>query len=261
MNAPGAACVDPAARIGADVRIGRFTVIGPNVEIGDDTTIGDHCIVGLECGHEQPLRIGAGATIRSHSVLYEGSTIGPRLETGHQVLIRAGCEIGVNARIGTQTSLEGDLTLGDYVRIQGYSVFGCGTRVGDFAWIFPKCVFTNDPLPPSTVCEPAVVGDGAVICTNTIVMPGCEIGFGSFVASGAKPKGTIPPGVVVLSDGRVGGPVTHLIHHDSGTAHPWMGHFAHVFPPEAQQRIAQLHFRVLAAARAYRPARQRRHAA
>jgi len=151
--------------------------------------------------------------------LYEGSTIGAGLETGHQVLIRAGCEIGVNARIGTQTALEGELTIGDYARIQGYSVFGCGTVLGDFVWIFPKCVFTNDPLPPSSVCEPVTVGDGAVICTNTIVMPGCDIGYGAFVASGAKPKGVIPPAAVVLADGRVGGPVTHLIHIDSGTGH------------------------------------------
>jgi UDP-3-O-[3-hydroxymyristoyl] glucosamine N-acyltransferase len=258
---PGESFIDPAARIAANVEIGRFSVVGPNAVIEDGTTIGDHCVVGQPCGRGEPLIIGAGSTIRSHSVLYEGSTIGPGLETGHQVLIRAGCTIGTGARIGTQTALEGDLTIGDYARIQGYSVFGCGTRIGDFVWIFPKCVFTNDPLPPSSVCEPVTIGDGAVICTNTIVMPGCDIGFGAFVASGAKPKGHIPPAAVVLVDGRIGGPVTHLIHLESGTAHPWMSHFADVFPAEAQTRIAGLHFRVMAAARELRPARPRRAAA
>jgi len=112
--------------------------------------------------------------------------------------------------------------------------------LGDFVWIFPKCVFTNDPLPPSSVCEPVTVGDGAVICTNTIVMPGCDIGYGAFVASGAKPKGVIPPAAVVLADGRVGGPVTHLIHIDSPA--PWT--------TRRRPRAAYRSHRVMAAASA-----------
>jgi UDP-3-O-[3-hydroxymyristoyl] glucosamine N-acyltransferase len=253
--------IDPAAAIGDGVTIGRFTVVHPNVVIGDGTVIGDHCVIGQPCGRDEPLVIGPGSTIRSHSVLYEGSRIGPQLETGHQVLIRAGCEIGVNARIGTQAALEGEIELGDYVRIQGYSIFGTGTKVGDFAWIFPQCVMTNDPLPPSRIFEPVVIESGAVVCTNTIVMPGCRIGLGAFVASGARPKGEIPAGAVVLADGRIGGPVTHLMHLESGTAHPWMAHFADVFPAEAQDRITQLRFQVLSAARELRRAKRPRAAA
>jgi acetyltransferase-like isoleucine patch superfamily enzyme len=241
--------IDPAARIGAGVEIGPFTTIHGNVVIGDGTRIGESCVIGVPAGRDEPLVIGPGATIRSHAVLYEGSRIGPGLETGHHVLIRAGCELGERNRIGTQIALEGENVLGDHVRLQGYSVFGTGTRIEHFAYVFPHVVGTNDPLPPSAQFEPVTIGEGAVVCTGNVLFPGLDLGYGAFVASGAGPKGVVPPAAVVVEGGRIAGPVTHLTHLASRTAHPWMTHFTESYPPEVHDRLAELRERVLAAAR------------
>ena len=78
--------IDPSAKIGRNVTIGHGTRIYANVEIGDGCTIGDFCVIGHPGpGDNGPLVLGTGATVRSHAVLYEGSTIGPMLETGRNV--------------------------------------------------------------------------------------------------------------------------------------------------------------------------------
>jgi len=254
----GEARIDPAARIGADVEIGAFTTVHGNVEIGDGARIAECCVIGAPARREEPLRIGPGAVIRSHSVLYEGTTIGAGLMTGHHVLIREDCVLGEANRIGTQSALETGLRLGDYVDIQGYSVFGMATRIGDFAFVFPQVVATTNPLPPSDVQIPMSIGAGSVVCAGNILYPGLDLGFGAFVSSGADPRGTIPPAAVVGAGGRVVGPVTRLRHWPSGTVHPWMNHIAERYPPAAQERIALLREQVLAAAADVRPSSRRR---
>jgi acetyltransferase-like isoleucine patch superfamily enzyme len=230
-------------------------VIHAGVRLGDDSVVGDHCVLGEPAG-AAPLQIGAGALIRSFTAIEEGSRIGPGFATGHHVLVRAGCEIGPGVRIGTQTALEGDVRIGDHVRLQGYSTIADGTTIGDFAHVFPRVSVTNDPLPPSAHKLPVQVGDGASIGTGAILLPGARIGVGAFVSAGALVRGNVPDASVLLPDGSAGGPVTHLAHLPAGIAHPWMTHFADAYPPEAQERIAALHARVIAAARGV-PRRQR----
>jgi UDP-3-O-[3-hydroxymyristoyl] glucosamine N-acyltransferase len=251
--------IDPAAQLGADVRIGRFTVIHAGVRLGSGSVVGDHCVLGEPAGGA-PLQIGPGALIRSFTALEEGSRIGPGFTTGHHVLVRAGCEIGRGVRIGTQTALEGDVRIGDHVRLQGYSTFADGTAIGDFAHVFPRVAVTNDPLPPSAHKLPVHIGEGASIGTGAILLPGARVGVGAFVSAGTLVRGSVPDASVLLADGRPGGPVTHLAHPPAGIAHPWMTHFAGAYPPEAQERIAALHARVLAAAREVPRAARRRDA-
>lgn len=249
---PGAV-VSSSARIGNDVTIGHGTIVFDNVEIDDGTRIDEYCVIGQSTGPDQPpLVIGKSSRIRSHSTLYEGSTFGERLETGHYVLLRAGANVGINFRIGSYSSLEGAVTIGDYCRFQGNVQAGPGSTLGHFVWVFSNVVLTNDPLPPSHVFRPVTLDDGAVIAVGATAMPGCRIGKGSFVAAGARVTGDIPAGVFVTDDNRISGPITKLMDLPSGTRHPWMRHFADVFPEDAQARITALQNEVLEAARAWR---------
>jgi UDP-3-O-[3-hydroxymyristoyl] glucosamine N-acyltransferase len=64
--------VSPGARLGANVTIGDFTVVHENVEIGDNCVIHEHCLLGVKGPNtKEPLSLGAGAIVRSHSVIYE----------------------------------------------------------------------------------------------------------------------------------------------------------------------------------------------
>jgi UDP-3-O-[3-hydroxymyristoyl] glucosamine N-acyltransferase len=242
------ALISPDATLGRGVAIGHATTIHAGTVVGDGTTIGDFCSIGHPAAAAKgPARIGTGSTIRSHSVIYAGAELGERFECGHHVLVRAGARTGVNARVGSYSSLEGELEIGDYFRMQGHCEIGPGTRIADFVWIFPQVVCTNDPLPPSHVLAPVTVGSGAAICTAAVLLPGCRLGEGAFVAAGAHVAGEVPAGRVVLPTGELGGHVSTLLHFASGTRHPWMRHFTDQFPDDARERIAALLERVEAA--------------
>lgn len=260
--------IDPTARIGRDVQFGHGVRVHGNVEIGDGCRIGDFSILGHPptlaptpaggAGGDPappPLVLGAGARIRSHAVLYAGSRIGPGLETGHHVVIREGAEIGENLRLGNFSDIEGACRIGDFVRMHSYVHVGRGSEIGDFVWLFSLTTLMNDPLPPSHLAEPVVIGAMATVCVNAQLMPGLRLGRGCLVAAGALAQGEIPPGVVVTGpEGEIAGPVRFALHMASRTRHPWHRHFADAYPERVRARIAALGAEIEAEAAAAWPA-------
>ncbi len=237
--------ISPKARIGRSVSIGAHVRIHDNVEIGDDTSIGDFCVIGHPAGGAyagKPLQIGAGSVIRSHSILYEGSTFGPDLRVGHSSLIREGVRAGVNLQIGSFNDLEGDTVIGNWVRFHSNVHVGRGAVIGDLVWIFPYVVLTNDPIPPSGLKEGVTLGAGSAVCTSAVVLPGTVVGRGAFIAAMTRARGDIPGGALVVGgEGQIVGTIRKLKHKASGKQHPWMTHFADYYPAQAQPVIAELH--------------------
>jgi UDP-3-O-[3-hydroxymyristoyl] glucosamine N-acyltransferase len=219
MIAP-TAVVHANAKLGRNVRIGHGTIVHANVELGDGVQVDEFCVIGHPTGTARPpLRVGAGSLVRSHSVLYEGATLGERFESGHHVLVRENTRAGVNLRLGGQCMVQGDCSIGDYVRLHSAVQVGKGCTIGNFVWIFPAVTLTNDPLPPSSV----------------------EQGTGVFVAAGSRASGDVPAGKVVDGrDGEVTGDVHRLLSLEHGLRHPWMNHFTRGYPPEALPRIEAL---------------------
>jgi acetyltransferase-like isoleucine patch superfamily enzyme len=234
--------IHPAAKIGQNVKIGENTRIFGCCEIGDNTTIGDFCTIGwwADEGSAEPLLIGPGSTIRSHAMVYAGSVFGRSLETGHHCLLRERTTAGVNLRIGSYSSIEGNVMLGDYCRLHGYVQVGSGSVLGNFVWLYSLTILTNDPLPPSHISLPVRIEDGVVVCVGTIVMPGTILRKGAYVAAGARVKGEIPSGRVVDASGNVVAHVRHLVDFGTGTRHPWMNHYMDRYPAEAHDRIRAL---------------------
>lgn len=235
--------IHPNARVAPNVRLGAGVRIHANVEIQDGCEIGDFCVIGHpaktqpHAGHS--LVLGAGALIRSHTILYEGSTLGAGLETGHHVVIREGTVAGTNLRVGNFSDLEGACEIGDYCRFHGYVHVGRGSRIGNFVWLFSLVTLTNDPLPPSFASEPVVLEDGVVIAVNVTVMPGAHLRRGAYVTSGGSVKGEVPAGAVV-KDGKVVCDVHALMNMKHGIRHPWMNHFADAYPETARDRVVAL---------------------
>ena len=71
----------------------------------------------VQRGHAGSLVLGAGARLRSGTVLYDGTTIGLRLQTGHGVVIREGCEIGADVCVWSNTVIDYGCRIGDRVKI------------------------------------------------------------------------------------------------------------------------------------------------
>jgi acetyltransferase-like isoleucine patch superfamily enzyme len=240
MNHP-TTLVSPDARLGANVEIGPFTIVHGNVEIGDDAVIGAHCEIGHPSllAEGRPLVIGAGALIRSHSVFYEGSTFGARLVTGHRVTVREGTVAGENLQIGTLGDIQGHCEIGDFVRFHSNVHIGQRARIGDFVWIFPYVVLTNDPHPPSDVLMGVEVGDFAAIATMSVILPGVKVGRHALVAAHSSVSRDVEPHTVV--GGSPAKPIcpTSAIKLKDGSgrpAYPWTTHFTRGYPPEAVAR-------------------------
>lgn len=230
--------VSPRAVLGEGVSIGAFTVVHDNVKIGDNTSIDSHCAIGVPTpgANGMPLAIGTGSIIRSHNVLYEGSTFGSNLRTGHHVSLRENLVVGENLQLGTFVDLQGNAHIGHYVRIYSGSHIAEGTTIGNYVWIFPYVVFTNDPHPPSDGFHVgAKVEDFAVIATGATVLPGVTIGKDSLVGAASLVSKDVSANTFVsgIPAKKVALARHVLLRDGSGPAYPWRRHFHRGMPDDA----------------------------
>lgn len=230
------AIVSSQAEIGENVVIGPFTVVHDKVVIGDNARVDGYCEIGYpsllaEC---KPLIIGADAVIRSHSVFYQGSEFGAGLVTGHQVVVREKTIAGDGFQIGTFADIQGHCSIGHHVRTQSSVTIGQQSTIGNFVWLFPGALLTNDPTPPSNEICGVVLGDYVVVAVKATLLPGVKIGKGSFVAAHSLVGQDMPEDSLVsgspakrmcrASDMRIKG--------DPGRkAYPWFKRFSRGYPP------------------------------
>ena len=177
--------------LGKNVKIGDDTTIYDNVSIGDNTTICNNCILGEpnqlyyeDDSYINPtLIIGSNSLIRSHSIFYAGSTFGDYLQTGHRVTVREETYTGSHCMIGSYSDIQGYCVLGDYVRMHSYVNIGQKSKVGNFVFLYPFTVLTNDPTPPSENIIGPQIGDYSQIAAGTVILPGCVIGENCLVGA------------------------------------------------------------------------------
>ncbi|MGB9690549.1 MAG: DapH/DapD/GlmU-related protein [Candidatus Sumerlaeaceae bacterium] len=180
----------------------------PNVILGDDCTIEDFVIIGHppKGAREGELqtRIGSGALIRSHTVIYAGNCIGECFATGHGVLLREENEIGDNVSIGSHSVIEHHVKIGHHVRIHSSAFIPEYSVLEDQSWIGPHVVFTNvlHPLCPEVpkCIKGPTIRRGAKIGAGATVLPSVTVGEMALVAAGAVVTRDVPPRVVVAGN-------------------------------------------------------------
>ncbi|SUD30175.1 putative lipopolysaccharide biosinthesis-related acetyltransferase [Pseudomonas fluorescens] len=232
------AIIDNDAKIGSNVSIGPYSIIHKNVVIGDNTEIGAYCEIGLptKLANGRPLIIGNGAVIRSHSVFYEGSTFGEKLVTGHRVTIRELTTAGDGFQIGTLGDIQGHCEIGDYVKCHSNVHIGQHSTVGNYVWIFPYVVLTNDPHPPSEVMAGVTIEDFAVIATMSVILPGVTVKKGALVGAHSSVNKDVNPDAVVAGSPAkfICGTEKIKLKDGSGNhAYPWRRHFHRGYPEKA----------------------------
>ena len=235
------AVIAPSADIDPTVSVGPFTVIHGNVSLGPQTEIGGHCEIGYPTplSDGRPLVIGAGALIRSHSVFYEGSRFGEGLRTGHRVTVREGTQAGRDLQIGTLGDIQGNCTIGNHVRFHSNVHIGQHSVVGDYVWIFPYVVLTNDPHPPSEVRMGVTVEDYAAVATMSVILPGITVGSGALVGAGSVVTEDVERDSVVAGNPARKRARTEMVAHRQegmGPAYPWRRHFHRGYPADVVER-------------------------
>lgn len=231
------AIVSPNAKIGVDVEIGPFSIVHDNVVIGDNVKIASYCELGIKTllGDGTPLIIGAQSVIRSHSVFYESSSFGAGLVTGHRVTVRENTRAGLSFQIGTLSEIQGDSTIGDYVRFQSNIFVGKGTRIGSYVWVLPYVILTNDPTPPSDFLIGCTIENCATLCASSVILPGVKVGERAVVAASACVTKDVPPDVVVAGvPAKLFCETKDILRRDGSglPAYPWITHFHRGYPDD-----------------------------
>lgn len=177
--------ISSKSTIGKNVKIGDNTVIYDNVIVGDNSIICNDCIIGeppsdyyKNIDHfENPVtEIGDDALIRSHCIIYAGSSFGKHLITGHRSTVREGAVFGDWCFISTRVDIQGNCRIGNYSRLYSNVSIGELTTIGNYVFVFPYTVLTNDPQPPSNILSGATVGDYSIITVHCSILPGIKIG-------------------------------------------------------------------------------------
>ncbi|HEB27308.1 MAG TPA: N-acetyltransferase [Porticoccus sp.] len=227
--------VAPGAIIGNGAEIGPFSIIHDNVIFGDNVKIGAYCEIGIPTpfGDGSPLIIGDNALIRSHSIFYESSLFAHGMTTGHHVTVREKTKAGIGFQIGTASEIQGDCSIGDHVRFQSNVFVGKGTLIGNFVWVLPYVILTNDPTPPSDILMGCIIEDYASIAAASVVLPGVTVGHHSLVAAKACVTKNVPPHQVVSGVPACVTGLTKDIKLRDGSnkpAYPWTKHFHRGYP-------------------------------
>jgi acetyltransferase-like isoleucine patch superfamily enzyme len=182
--------------------------------LGDAMQIDAGAIVGYSARRAIPdriLSIGSNAIIRSGTVIYEGTTIGDHLETGHNVVIREENRIGHGLSVWSGSIIDYGCRIGDRVRIHALVYLCQFTEVEDDVFFAPGAMTANDKYPLSDDIHGPKIKAGAVIGMRAVVLPGVTIGRSAMVAAGAVVTRDVPDFAVVQGiPARVVGDVKNL---------------------------------------------------
>jgi len=156
------------------------------------------------------------------------------MRTGHKVTIREGVRAGKDLQVGTLSDIQGHCTIGDHVRFHSNVHVGQKSTIGNFVWIFPYVVLTNDPHPPSEILEGCIVSDFAIIATMSTVLPGKIVHSGALVGAMTLVRDDVPPDAICVGvPGKIVGSTNKIRFKDSGLpVYPWRRHFHRGYPED-----------------------------
>jgi acetyltransferase-like isoleucine patch superfamily enzyme len=159
--------------------------------------------------------LGPGARLRSGTVLYAGSHIGERFETGHHVVVREENRIGDDVAIWNGTTVDYGCVIGHGVRIHCNCYLAQFSVLEDGVFLAPGVTLANDPhpgCPASRRCMRGPVIERDVrIGVNVTILPMVRIGRGALIGAGSVVARDVPAGAVVHGNpARVRGAVSAL---------------------------------------------------
>ena len=180
------------------------SIVAPDAVFGDGLEVQPFCVLGVDPADAPPLVVGESARIRSHSVIYRGTTIGDRFQTGHGVLVREHTTMGDDVSIGSHSVVEHHVEMGDGVRIHSgcfvpeFSILEAG------AWLGPGVIVTNARYPNRADTKDQLdgvhLGPGATVGAGVVLLPGVRVGAGALIGAGAVVVHDVPDGATVVGN-------------------------------------------------------------
>lgn len=159
-----------------------------------------------------PLQIGVDARVRAGTIIYAGTVIGDRFETGHHAVIREENRIGDDCTLWNSSTIDYGCVIGNGVRIHCNVYIAQYTTIEDDVFLAPGVTIANDPHPICTKCmQGPTIKKGARIGVNVTLLPLITIGENALVGAGSVVTKDVPPGVLVAGNpATIVGPVDNL---------------------------------------------------
>jgi acetyltransferase-like isoleucine patch superfamily enzyme len=159
---------------------------------------------GSDRAESSELVLGPDARLRSGTVVYAGSRIGDRLQTGHHVVIREQCELGDDVSVWSNTVVDYSCRIGDRVKIHSNCYIAQYTEIGADAFLAPGVTIANDLYPGQEASREVMsgpsIGAGAQIGVNVTILPFVRIGDGCLVGAGSVVTRDLPAGTVAFGN-------------------------------------------------------------
>lgn len=150
------------------------------------------------------LLLGPGARLRAGTIIYAGSRIGARLETGHYVIIREDNDIGDDVKIWNNTTIDYGCRIGKRVKIHCNGYIAQFTVLEDDVFLAPGVSIANDPHPGCDFSKKCMRGPtiqaGAQIGAGVTILPFVTIGRKALVGAGSVVTKDVPAETVVAGN-------------------------------------------------------------
>lgn len=178
----------------------------PDVLVGNGLESDPSAIIGYPSSRTAPgvLVVGEKARVRSGTVIYLGSRIGARFQTGHNVIIREDCLIGDDVSVWSNTVVDYGCRIGAHVKIHSNCYIAQFTEIQDGAFLAPGVTLANDLYPgqatSAAMMSGPFIGAGAQIGVNVTILPFVRIGAGCLIGAGAVVARDIPDGCVAFGN-------------------------------------------------------------
>lgn len=165
--------------------------------------VGAYVVLGMD-GPAEPLRLDRGTVIRSHCVVYRGTSAGPGLHLGHGVLVREESRLGRDVSIGSHSVVEHHVRMADGVRLHSSCFVPEHSELRAGAWLVPGVIVTNARYPNEADTkdhlEGVTIDTGARIGAGAVLLPGVTIGADALVGAGAVVVDDVAPGATVTGN-------------------------------------------------------------
>lgn len=184
MVDPATTYIDAGVSIGSDTKlepnthlrgnsdIGRSCTIGPDSFLSD-ATVGDNCVVRMSMIEESAL--ASHVHIGPYSHIRPGSHLGEGVHIGNYAEVKAS-RLGRNTKMG-HFSYIGDADVGDDVNI------GAGTITANYDGVSK---------------HRTVIGDGAFIGSDTMLVAPVRVGRGAATSAGSVVNRDVPDGALAI---------------------------------------------------------------